>query len=71
MDTRLGGAQQPLYLAELGVGLLQLGGPASEHVQAIVVADSHLIGESTEIPGQRRYTLGKLVTAAAQLGHGL
>ncbi len=61
VDTRLGGAQQPLHLTELGVGLLQLRGPAGEHIQAVMVADRHLVGEAAEIPGQRGYTLSELV----------
>ena len=51
VDARLGGAEQPLHLAELGVGLLQFGGFAGEHVEAVVVAHGHLVGEPAEIPG--------------------
>ena len=68
VHPRLGGAQQALHLAELGVGLLQLGGFAGEHVQAVVVAHGHLVGEPAEIPGERGDALGQLVAAAAQLG---
>jgi hypothetical protein len=62
--------EQALELLELGVGLLQLGGAAGEHVEAIVVADRHFVGEPAEIQGQRGDTLGQLVAAAAQLGRG-
>ena len=61
--------EQPLHLAELRVGLLQLGRFAREHVEAVVVADRHLVGEPAEVPGQRGDALGQLVAAAAQLGH--
>ena len=69
VDARLGGGEQPLHLAELGVGLLQFGGFAGEHVEAIVVADRHLVGEPAEVPGQRGDALGELEAAPAQLGH--
>jgi hypothetical protein len=39
VDTRLGGAQQALHLTELGVGLLQLGGPAGELYPAVAPVD--------------------------------
>ena len=68
VHPRLGGAEQPLHLAELGVGLLQLGGFAREHVEAVVVAHGHLVGEPAEIPGERGDALSQLVAAAAQLG---
>src|ERR1035441_9515301 len=69
VDARLSGGQQSLHLAELGVGLLQLGGPAGEHVETVVVAYGHLVGEAAEIPGKCGDALGELVTAPAQLGH--
>ena len=68
VDARLGGAEQPFHLAELGVGLLQLGGTPGEHVEAVVVANRHLVGETAEIPGERGDLFGQLQTAAAQLG---
>ena len=61
--------QQPLDLAELGVGLLQLGGSSREHVEAVVVADGHLVGEPAEIPGELGDAFGQLTATAAQLGH--
>jgi len=36
VDARLGGAQQALHLTELGVGLLQLGGPAGERIPLLL-----------------------------------
>jgi hypothetical protein len=70
VHTILRAGQQALDLVELGVGLLQLGGAAGEHVEAIVVTDRHFVGEPAEIPGQRGDALGQLVAAAAQLGDG-
>ena len=69
VDAGLGGREQPLHLAELRVGLLQLGGFAREHVEAIVVADRHLVGEAAEVPRKLGDVLGELEAAAAQLGH--
>ncbi len=60
VDAGLGGGQQPLHLTELGVGLLQLGGSAGEHVEAVVVTDGHLVGEPAEIPRERGDALGQL-----------
>jgi hypothetical protein len=68
VDTVLRARELALNLIELGVGLLQFGGPASEHIQAIVVADRHFVGEPTEIPGQLRHALSQLVAAAVQVG---
>ena len=68
-DAGLGGGEQPLHLAELRVGLLQLGGATGEHVEPVVVADRHLVGEPAEVPRQRGDALGQLMAAAAQLGH--
>src|SRR5664280_921024 len=69
VDPGLGARQQALNLAQLRVGGLQLGGAAREDVQAIVVADGHLIGEPAEIPGELGHAFGELRAAAAQLGH--
>ena len=69
VDAGLGARQQPLDLVQLGVGLLQLGGFAREHVEPVVVADRHLVGEPAEVPGQLGDTLGELAAAAAQLLH--
>ena len=67
VDAGLGAGEQPLDLAELGVGLLQLGGPAGEHVEAVVVADRHLVGQPAEVPGELGHALGELALAGAQL----
>ncbi len=67
LDTRLGACQKPLHLTQLGIGLLQLGRPAGDHVQAIVIANRHLIRQPSQIPCERRDTLGELQAAAAQL----
>jgi hypothetical protein len=48
----VGGGEQALYLAELGVGVLQLSGAAGENVEAVVVAYCHLVGEAAEVPGE-------------------
>lgn len=52
VNSGLGGAQQAFDLTQLSVGLLQLGGTSGEHVESIVVANRHLIGESAQIPGE-------------------
>ena len=70
VDAVLRARELALDLVELGVGLLQLGGPAGEHVEAVVVADRHFVGEPAEVPGQRGDALGQLVAAAAQVGRG-
>jgi len=69
VDSGLGGCEQSLHLAKLGVDLLQLGCFAGEHVKAVVVANGHLVGQATKIPRQRGHALGQLQPAAAQLGH--
>ncbi len=69
VHARLGGREQPLHLAELCVDLLQFGCFAREHVEAIVVADRHLVGEPAEIPGERGDALSELQPPLAQLGH--
>jgi sec-independent protein translocase protein TatA len=63
-------AQQPLDLAELRVGLLQLSGPAGEHVETVVVADGHLVRQTPEVPGERGDALGQRHAFAPQLGEG-
>jgi hypothetical protein len=68
VDAGFAGGEQPLDLAELGVGLLQLGGAAGEDVEAVVVADGHLVGEPAEVPGEPGDALGELDAEAAQLG---
>jgi hypothetical protein len=68
VDTHLSSGEQPLHLPKLGIGLLQFRGFAGEHVQAVMVAHGHLVGEPTEIPGQRGDALGQLVATTAQLG---
>jgi hypothetical protein len=70
VDARVCRRQQSLHLAQLGVGLLQLGGAASEHLETVVVADRHFVCEPAQVPGQRGHTLGQLVASAAQLGNG-
>ena len=68
VDAGLGACQKSLNLAQLRIGLLQLGRAAGDHVQAVMVADGHLIGQPAEIPRERGDALGELETAAAQLG---
>ena len=45
-------AQDPLDLAQLGIGVLEQGRPLDQHVDADAVADRHLVDESTEVPLQ-------------------
>jgi hypothetical protein len=66
----VGAGKQPLDLAELGVGLLELGGAAGKDVEAVVVADGHLVGEPAKIPGEGGDALGELDPQTAQLGQG-
>jgi hypothetical protein len=70
VNTGIGGGEQTLDLAELGVGALELGGAAGEGVEAVVIADGHLVGEAAEIPGERGDVLGELDALAAELGEG-
>jgi hypothetical protein len=67
MHAGIGGAKQAFHLAELGVGLLELGRTTGKHVEAIVVAHGHLVGQATEIPGQGRHPLRQLQASVAQL----
>ena len=60
--------EQPLDLAELSIRLLQLRRAAGEDVEAVVVADGHLVGEAAEIPGERGDALGELDAQTSQLG---
>jgi hypothetical protein len=62
------GAQQPVDLAELAVGLLQLGGAAQEDIEPEVVADRHLVGQPAEVELQLGHALGELVAAALERG---
>jgi hypothetical protein len=64
-DAALGRPEQPLDLAELRVGLLQLGCAAGEHVKAVVVADSHLVRQPSEVPRERRDALSQRHAFAA------
>src|SRR4051812_31893378 len=66
-DRGLLDGEQPLDLAELGVGLLQLGRLADEHLEPEVVADGHLVGQAAEVPRQPGDALGQGVTLDAQL----
>ncbi len=63
----LGAREQPLHLVELGVGLLQLGRFAGEHVEPVVIADRHLVGEPAQIPRELGDALGELTAAAAEI----
>ncbi len=69
-DTGVGGGKQSLDLAELGVGLLQLGGATGEDVEAVVVADGHLVGKPAEVPGEGGDALGELHAQPTQLCEG-
>ena len=60
-------AQQALDLRQLGVALLQHRRAAHEHVEAEVVADRHLVGETPEVPVQLGHLLGERVAPAAQV----
>jgi hypothetical protein len=60
------GAQQPVDLAELAVGLLELGGPPQQDVEAEVVADGHLVREAAEVELQLGDLLGELGPAALE-----
>ena len=70
MHPVLSGTEQALQLAQLSVGLLQLGRAPREHVEAVVVAHRHLVGEPAEVEGQLSHSLRQLQTARAQLGQG-
>jgi hypothetical protein len=67
MHTGIGGAKQAFQLAELSVGLLELGRTACKHVETIVVAHGHLVSQATEVPGQGRHSLRQLQASVAQL----
>ena len=56
--------QDPLDLAELGVGVLQHGGALHEHVDPDPVADRHLVHEPAEVPLE----LGHAGAAAGRAG---
>src|SRR4051794_10630820 len=66
-DPVLGRRQQPLDLAELGVGGLQLGRPSAQDVEPVVVAGRHLVREAAEVEGERGDLPGQLVAAPVQL----
>ena len=62
VDALLVRSQQALDLSELGVRLLQHRGTTLQNVEAEVVADSHLVTQATEIPGESGHSLGQLLT---------
>ncbi len=67
----LGLRHQALDLAQLAFELLQLGGLAGEHVDPEVIADGHLVGEATEIPGALGDELCQPQTLLPQTAHVL
>ncbi len=70
VNARLGSGELALYLVELGIGLLQLGGSPSEHIETVVVANRHFVGEPAQNPLQHRHALGQLGAAAVQVVGG-
>ena len=68
VDALLVRSQQALDLSELGVRLLQHRGTTLQNVEAEVVADRHLVTQTTEIPGESGHSLGQLLTPLVQLG---
>ena len=63
--ARLLEAEDPLNLAELGVGILELRGPLDDHVDPDLVTDRHLVDEAAEVPLELGDAGGELIARGA------